>query len=292
MFLVGATWTVWSIGRAIVRDPRSRLGGVRRRVGDRGGGQPGALPERRRLELGLDPGTGGDDRGHVAGARDRRPSSRRRDTTGRAGGDRRCLAMRSNPRISILADGDVWCGGAARRRAHAVAIRGDRIVAVGTDEQVRALKGPATEVVSLAGRTVVPGFQDSHVHPAFGARNLLNVNLDDLDTKDDYLERIKAVADANPDLDWIVGGGWYGPVFASTAGPRKEDLDAIVPDRPVFLLNNDVHGAWVNSRALEGSPGSTATRPTRGTATSFATPTGLRPGASRRVPPTTSCVRW
>ena len=105
--------------------------------------------------------------------------------------------------------------------------------------------------MSLGGATVVPGFQDSHVHAAFGARNLLNVNLDDLQTKDEYLGRILAVADANPELDWIVGGGWSSSMFAATNGPRKEDLDAIVPDRPVFLLNNDVHGAWVNSRAMD-----------------------------------------
>ena len=82
----------------------------------------------------------------------------------------------------------MWCGDAARRRARAIAIRGDRIVAVGTDDDVRAFRGPATEVLSLPGRMVVPGFQDAHVHPSVGARNLLNVNLDDLHTKQDYLD--------------------------------------------------------------------------------------------------------
>jgi predicted amidohydrolase YtcJ len=166
----------------------------------------------------------------------------------------------SAPADLILAGADVWCGDAARRWAGAVAIRGDRVVAVGTDDEVRALAGPSTEVVSLAGKAVVPGFQDAHVHPAFGARNLLNVNLDDLHSNADYLERIATFAAANPDLDWIVGGGWYGPVYAETGGPRKEDLDAIVPDRPVFLLNTDVHGAWVNSKALEAA-GISATSP-------------------------------
>jgi predicted amidohydrolase YtcJ len=166
----------------------------------------------------------------------------------------------AGPADLILADADIWCGDAARRWARALAIRGDRILAVGTDEDARECKGPATEVVSLPGRAIVPGFQDSHIHPAFGARNLLNVNLDDLATKDDYLARIAAVAGSNPDLEWIAGGGWHAPVFAATSGPRKEDLDAIVPDRPVFLINNDVHGAWLNSRALEAA-GITATSP-------------------------------
>jgi predicted amidohydrolase YtcJ len=160
----------------------------------------------------------------------------------------------------ILTGADVWCGDPARRWARAVAIRGGRIVAVGTVDDVRAHADPSTEVVSLSGKAVVPGFQDAHVHPAFGARNLLNVNLDDLHSNEHYLGRIAAFAEANPDLDWIVGGGWYGPVYSETGGPRKEDLDAIVPDRPVFLLNTDVHGAWVNSKALDVA-GITASTP-------------------------------
>jgi len=165
-----------------------------------------------------------------------------------------------SPADLILADADVWCGDAARRRARAVAIRGDRIVAVGTDEDVRAFRGPATELLTFPGSMVVPGFQDAHVHPSVGARNLLNVNLDDLHTNRDYLARIEAFAGTNPGMEWIIGGGWSSSVFAETGGPRKEDLDAVVPDRPVFLLNTDVHAAWVNSKALEAA-GLSATSP-------------------------------
>ena len=160
----------------------------------------------------------------------------------------------------ILTGADVWTGDAARRWAQAVAVRGDRVLAVGAEEDVRPLKGAGTEVRSLPGRMIVPGFQDAHIHPAFGARNLLNVNLDDLSSKDDYLARIKAFAAANPDLGWIVGGGWYNPVFDATGGPRKEDLDAVVPDRPVFLMNSDVHAGWANSKALAAA-GLTAASP-------------------------------
>ena len=159
----------------------------------------------------------------------------------------------TEPAELILTGADVWTGDAARRWAHAIAIRDGRIVAVGTEDDVSELRGPVTEVLAPTGKTIVPGFQDAHVHPAFAARNLLNVNLDDVHTRDEYLERIRTFADANPDLDWIVGGGWYNAVFNATDGPRKEDLDAIVPDRPVFLLNNDVHAGWVNSRALEAA---------------------------------------
>jgi predicted amidohydrolase YtcJ len=150
----------------------------------------------------------------------------------------------------VLTGADVYTVDAARRWARAVAIRGDRIVAVGTEDEVRDLIGPSTVHLHLPGRMVLPGFQDAHIHAAFGGRNLLSLNLDELATKERYLDAIAAHAAAHPDLAWITGGGWYGAVFGE-AGPRREDLDAVVPDRPVFLMNTDVHGAWVNTRALE-----------------------------------------
>jgi predicted amidohydrolase YtcJ len=145
--------------------------------------------------------------------------------------------------------GDVWTGDAARSWARAVAVKGDRIVAVGTEDEIRERLGTIADVVT--GAMIVPGFQDAHVHPSVGGRNLLNVNLDDLHSKQGYLDRIRDFADAHPDLPWILGGGWYTPIFMTTDGPRKEDLDRVVPDRPAFFLNTDVHAAWVNSKALE-----------------------------------------
>jgi len=153
--------------------------------------------------------------------------------------------------------GDVYTVDAARRWARAVAIRGDRIVAVGTEDEVRDRVGAADEVVR--GACIVPGFQDAHVHAAFAGRILLNVNLDDLATRDAYLERIATFAGEHPDLPWIVGGGWYNPIFLATDGPRAADLDAVVADRPVFLMNADTHAAWVNTRALEAGAITSAT---------------------------------
>jgi predicted amidohydrolase YtcJ len=150
----------------------------------------------------------------------------------------------------VLTGADVYTVDATRRWARGVAIRSDRIVAVGTEDEVRDLAGPSTTHRHLPGGMVVPGFQDAHIHAAFGGRNLLSLNLDELDTREGYLEAIAAHAGAHRELPWITGGGWYSAVFGE-AGPRREDLDAVVPDRPVFLMNTDVHGAWVNTRALE-----------------------------------------
>lgn len=139
---------------------------------------------------------------------------------------------------------------AAGPPADAVAVRGDRVVRVGTADDVRDLVGPSTRVVEARGGLVLPGFQDSHVHAPFAGRNRLRVWLNDLSGKQAYLDAIAAYAAANPDEPWILGGGWAMEHFPGGL-PRKEDLDAVVPDRPVFLMNRDVHGAWVNSRALE-----------------------------------------
>jgi predicted amidohydrolase YtcJ len=150
----------------------------------------------------------------------------------------------------IITDTALYTGGWIGPRPGSLAVKDGRIVAIGATDELRDLAGPTTEVRSLPGRLVVPGFQDAHVHPAFGGRNLLRVNLDHVGTVDAYLETIAAYAAAHPDEPWITGGGWAMYLFPGGA-PRKEDLDRIVEDRPVFLMNRDVHGAWVNSRALE-----------------------------------------
>lgn len=131
----------------------------------------------------------------------------------------------------------------------AVAVRGDRIVAVGTRDEVAGLIGPATRTVESQG-ALLPGFQDAHVHAPFGGRDQLRVWLNDSAGLDEYLEVIRTYADTHPDEPWVVGTGWAMEHFPGGA-PRKEDLDRIVPDRPVFLFNRDTHGAWVNSKALE-----------------------------------------
>ncbi len=150
---------------------------------------------------------------------------------------------------TVFAGGTVFTADTVRSTATAVAVRGDRIVAVGHDE-VRELVGPKTEVVDLGGRMLVPGFQDAHVHPVWGGLDMLRCDLGDLYARADYLARIGEYASANPDLEWVLGGGWSMSGFPGGT-PLASDLDTVVPDRPAFLPNRDGHGAWVNSRALE-----------------------------------------
>ena len=177
-----------------------------------------------------------------------------------------------------------------RPRAEAVAVVGERIAAVGSADESRARSGPRTRVVDLAGRLLVPGFQDAHVHPISGGMDRCSATSARRGPRG-VLATIRPTPRPTRTDEWIVGSGWYMADFPNGT-PRREDLDAIVPDRPAFLPNRDGHSAWVNSRALELA-GIDARRRTRPTAGSSATPTARRRGRSTRAPPSSSsgCCR-
>jgi predicted amidohydrolase YtcJ len=158
--------------------------------------------------------------------------------------------MEQRPADLVLTGGAVYTLDAARSWAQAVAVCGGRIVAVGTDADMRPYVGPGTEVVSLRGRMLLPGFQDAHVHASGGGLERSQCDLTGEHTREGYLAAIRSYSGRNPGAEWITGGGWGMDVFPGGV-PSKDDLDAAVPDRPVFLSNRDHHGAWVNSRALE-----------------------------------------
>jgi predicted amidohydrolase YtcJ len=147
-------------------------------------------------------------------------------------------------------NGAVYTVDAARTRVQAVAVRDGRVTAVGTDAEIREFVGPGTDVIDLDSRMLVPGFQDAHVHPVSGGLDMLRCDLHELHSHEDYLRRIESYAVEHPDGEWILGGGWSMDQFPGGT-PTKDLLDAIVPDRIVYLPNRDGHSAWVNSRALE-----------------------------------------
>ncbi|HEY2551921.1 MAG TPA: amidohydrolase [Streptosporangiaceae bacterium] len=153
------------------------------------------------------------------------------------------------PADILLTGGAVYRVDAARSWAQAVAVRGDRIAAVGSDAAVRALAGPATRIIDLAGRMLLPGFQDAHVHAAGGGLDRLRCDVTEVRTREGYADYVRGYAAAHPDESWIVGAGWYMDAFPGGV-PTAAELDAAVPDRPVFLVNRDHHGAWANSAAL------------------------------------------
>jgi len=150
----------------------------------------------------------------------------------------------------VLRNGVVFTVDAARSWATGVAVDKGRIVALARNgDALDSWIEPRTQVISLDGRLVLPGFQDAHVHPPTAGLGLLRCNLHGGEDRSSYLETIAAYAVGHPDEPWILGGGWAMDAFPGGT-PTRDDLDRVVPDRPVFLINRDGHGGWVNSRAL------------------------------------------
>lgn len=148
----------------------------------------------------------------------------------------------------IFSGGPVHTMDPSRPYTDAVAVAGGKIVALGAD--AASWRGPATELVDLAGKALLPGFQDAHVHPIAGGLQMLSCDLGGVHSLQGYRTLIAEYASAKPGAEWITGAGWYGDVFDG-GFPHRALLDELVPDRPVFLISHDGHGAWVNSKALD-----------------------------------------
>ena len=148
----------------------------------------------------------------------------------------------------VFRHGPVYTVDAAKPWARAVAVKGKRIVFVGDDTGVQALIGPQTRVIDLAGRMLMPGFVEGHIHPLVGATITRGADLQ-LDAREDVLAALRAYRDKIGKVDIVRGFGWRYGTFPAT-GPRKEDLDAIWRDTPAIFIAIDGHGAWVNSQML------------------------------------------
>jgi predicted amidohydrolase YtcJ len=160
------------------------------------------------------------------------------------------MASTETPADLVLRGGAVYRLDAARSWATAVAIAGDRIIAVGGDSDLEPWIGPKSRVIDLRGAMVLPGFHDSHVHPVQGGFKSIDCNLDELRRPEAIVDAIRRHADAHPEAAWIRGGGWALPVFPN-GNPTRALLDSAVADRPALLFANDGHSAWANSKALE-----------------------------------------
>ena len=151
----------------------------------------------------------------------------------------------------IFINGKIWTGDDAQSSTQAMAITGDKIIAVGTTAEIRALASDNTEVIDLENRRVVPGFQDSHIHFLHGSVGKgQRVELDDAETLEEIQRRVAKYAEANPDASWITGHGWGYAAFPDNTVDKKH-LDKVVPDRPVYLTSRDGHMGFGNSKALE-----------------------------------------
>ena len=151
----------------------------------------------------------------------------------------------------IFTNGKVYTLDAAMPWAEAVVVRGDSIVYVGDDAGAAAYGGEATQRIDLGGSLLLPGFIDSHIHPIDegGLATALSLQTES-GSIETWLQAIADYAAANPDKEVVYGYGFMASAFGAN-GPSREMLDAVVPDRPVLILDEGLHSAWVNSAALK-----------------------------------------
>jgi len=135
--------------------------------------------------------------------------------------------------------------------AEAIAIQGEKILAIGDKGAIESHRGTTTKVIDAQGRLVLPGFTDCHIHFLDGSLSLVQINLDDASSLAEVQQRVKNYSTAHPELAWVQGRGWNYTLFGAAGLPDKKYLDEIVSDRPVYLEGFDGHTWWANSKALQ-----------------------------------------
>jgi predicted amidohydrolase YtcJ len=163
----------------------------------------------------------------------------------------------------VLLDGKIYTLNDAVVCAEAVAVKGDRIMKVGTTEEVSYLIGKNTQIVYLDGRTVLPGFIDTHIHVADFGRFLMWMDLAANSISQMQVQLGKRLENASPGK-WVVGRGWNETRFTEKRLPTRRALDIISPDNPVLFYHQSGQIALVNSRALELAGITKATEPPLG----------------------------
>jgi predicted amidohydrolase YtcJ len=172
------------------------------------------------------------------------------------------FAQTEDPADSIFINGNVYVGTAVdaspdsakdvpTRRVEALAVKKDRIIAAGSNEEIGKLKGPQTKIVDLGGRFVMPGFNDAHLHLAGGGLLKINVDLTGTASLADMQSRIASRAKGLAKGEWLLGGGWDHTLWASKKLPTRQDLDRVVPDNPAVFDRIDGHIAIANTAALK-----------------------------------------
>jgi predicted amidohydrolase YtcJ len=176
----------------------------------------------------------------------------------------------------IIKNAKVWTVDKSVPTAQAVAVLGDRIIAVGSNAEVEILRSPATKVIDAGGKLLLPGFNDAHVHFVGGGLQLDFAQLNDATSTEEFVRRIGEQAKKTPKGEWIQGGDWDETKWSPPNLPTKDLIDPVTPDNPAFLGRYDGHSALANSAALRlagitaqtpDPPGGTIVRDVRGNPT-------------------------
>src|SRR5918993_3124672 len=156
----------------------------------------------------------------------------------------------AQPADIVFKNGNIYTAADTSPRAEAIAVKADRIVFVGTNALAQQYVGQNTRVVDLKGKTVLPGFTDSHQHLSGVGFREMNLNLEGTMSLADFLAKVKArVAQAKPG-EWVTGRGWIETHWKPPVFPTRSDLDKVAPNNPVILTRADGHGSVANSAAL------------------------------------------
>jgi predicted amidohydrolase YtcJ len=161
------------------------------------------------------------------------------------------VANAQNQADLILTDGKIWTENHKRPEVEAIAIVGNRIVALGDSAAISALAGPHTTVIDLKGRRVVPGFNDAHVHFYMGGEGLTSVQLHDASSPEEFRQKVAAFARAMPKGEWIVNGNWDHERWTPANLPTHQLIDDVTPDNPVFVNRSDGHMCLANALAMK-----------------------------------------
>src|SRR2546425_4378669 len=151
----------------------------------------------------------------------------------------------------VFVNGNIYTANEKQSHAEAIAIKGDRIVFVGSNAAAKKFQGANTRVIDLHGETVVPGMTDAHYHFIGVGKREMNLNLEGITNLEDFLAKVKARADQAKPGEWVTGRGWIETFWKPPVFPTRWDLDKISPNNPVFLTRADGHGAVANSAALK-----------------------------------------
>ena len=150
----------------------------------------------------------------------------------------------------IIRSAKIWTVDRSHPTAQAVAVLGERVVAVGSNDEIEAWHGAHTHVIDAAGKMLLPGFNDSHVHFVDGGLALDSVQLNDATSAEEFARRIAERAKLTPKGEWITGGDWDETKWTAARMPTKELIDPLTPDTPVFVSRYDGHMALANSVTL------------------------------------------
>jgi predicted amidohydrolase YtcJ len=151
----------------------------------------------------------------------------------------------------IFINGNIYTVNEKQPHAEAIAVKGDRIIFVGSNADAEKFRADKTRVVDLAGKTLTPGFTDSHCHIFGIGEREMRLNLEGTNTREDFLAKVKERVDQTERDKWITGRGWIEIFWKPPQFPTRVDLDKIAPDNPVFLTRADGHAAVANSVALK-----------------------------------------